>query len=169
MFHINYKIFKHVVNEVNKLRGADGYFQIQIGNAEYGLMLTEDVDAFSVSVYWWFIYFLEALYLIQRENQVYISDIETPHVWIELKRTSNDKLLISEAHATKPEGIHAVVCTIPNKVTYPSWSGRLVLFTEFRDELLTGSFNYLNDLYKINAKNHPNLIKLKTLIDKVEK
>ncbi|RYL87084.1 hypothetical protein ABNN70_00605 [Sporolactobacillus sp. Y61] len=169
MFHINYKIFNHIVNEVNELRGADGYFQIQVGDSKYGLMLTEDLDAFSVSVYWWFIYFLEALYLIQREDQVYISDIETPQVWIELKRINNDKLLISEAHATKPEGSHAVVCTISNKVTYPAWSGKPVLFTEFRDELLTSSISYLNDLYKINAKSHPNLIKLKTLIDKVKK
>ncbi|MFJ8462041.1 hypothetical protein ACIQ57_23470 [Lysinibacillus xylanilyticus] len=82
MFSINYKVF---FDDVSELKGEDGYFQIQVDDETYGLYLQDDLDSFSVSVYWWFVYFLQSIKLIKNERLVYISDIETPRVWIELK------------------------------------------------------------------------------------
>lgn len=86
MFSIRYKVFFDEIYDDHELKGADGYFQIQVDNENYGLLLSEELDVFSVSVYWWFYYFLEATELLKNEKQVYISDIETPQVWIELKK-----------------------------------------------------------------------------------
>ncbi|WJE54735.1 hypothetical protein QRE66_11180 [Bacillus cereus] len=168
MFSIRYKVFFDEIYDDHELKGADGYFQIQVDNENYGLLLSEELDAFSVSVYWWFYYFLEATELLKNEKQVYISDIETPQVWIELKKTNSDYISISKAYANKPEGSHAVECSNIVGITYLSWNSKLVSLEDFRNELLEKSKMYAKDLQELNDEPHPYILKLEFLIKKVE-
>ncbi|MGY3187344.1 hypothetical protein ACVWXS_002048 [Lysinibacillus sp. TE18511] len=70
MFCINYKV---IFDDISELKGADGYFQIQVDDEIYGLYLQDDLDSFSVSVYWWFVYFLRSIQLIRNEKLVILA------------------------------------------------------------------------------------------------
>ncbi|MGA3599132.1 hypothetical protein [Lysinibacillus agricola] len=161
MFSINYKVF---FDDISELKGADGYFQIQVDDEIYGLYLQDDLDSFSVSVYWWFVYFLRSIQLIKNERLVYISDIETPRVWIELKNIDDEKITIREAHADKLDGTQAIECHVHSNITYPNLSNKLVLLRDFECEVLKKAKKYLDDLKQLNDNSHPYILKFESLI-----
>lgn len=166
MFSINYKVF---FDDVSELKGEDGYFQIQVDDETYGLYLQDDLDSFSVSVYWWFVYFLQSIQLIKNERLVYISDIETPRVWIELKKFDDEKITIREVHADKLEGSQAIECRMHSKITYPNWNNKLVLLVDFENEVLEKAKKYLYDLKQLNDNSHPYILKFESLVEKIDK
>jgi hypothetical protein len=51
---------------------------------------------------------------IREENHIYISDIETPRVWIELAKQDDDTIIISKIESPKLEGSSAI--ELENKI-----------------------------------------------------
>lgn len=169
MFELKYKIFNNCDTEEGELIGKDGYFEITVDNEIYGIFIPEEIDEFSVYIYWWFTYFLEALELLENHNYVLISDIEKPKIWIEIKKISNEMISFSKVNADKPEGTYAVeVKKMPN-LSYPYWKNKIVVFENFKHEVLMKAEQYVNELTQLNSSNHSDVIKLESLIEKVKK
>lgn len=82
IFEIKFIIVKDVDTE--NLIGEYGYFSVRIDNEYYGIILEEELEDFTVSLYDWFISFLRALEILKTENYVLINDIESFNTWIEI-------------------------------------------------------------------------------------
>ncbi|MDL2302484.1 hypothetical protein LJC58_09030 [Lachnospiraceae bacterium OttesenSCG-928-D06] len=167
MFKIRYKIFADEELEDYEISGENGYFELTFVDEIYGIYISEDIDIFSVSIYWWFYYLLEALDKIQDENYVLICDIETSNTWIEIKRDT-DILNISEVSADKPNGSTAVECTIMPNLKYEYWKDKKILFEDFKLEILSKAREYLEELKSLNVEKHSQIINLEMLIIKIQ-
>lgn len=169
MFQIRYKILRDMLDISDDLKGEDGYFQLIVDGESYGMYIdNEEVIDFSVSIHWKFSYLLEATILLKEHNVVYLSDIETPRSWIEIKKYDNEKLLISEVNADKPIGSCAVEIGPLANVTYPYWKDKVISLKDFKQESLGKSKKYVDDLKRLNDGSHPNILQLRSLIQQVE-
>lgn len=110
MFKIKYKIFNDSEDEIERseFHGEIGYFQLIVGDSEYGAYLDKEVDIVSVSIYWWMRYFAEATLKLREENPIYIRDIETPRVRIELAKQDDNTIIIGKIESPKLEGFSAI-------------------------------------------------------------
>ncbi len=167
MFRIRYKIMDDVVLESWELKGADGYFEFQVGDETYGIFIPENIDVFMVSIYWWFYYFLEAILILNKTNYVLISDIEKANTWIEIKK-NGDELYISKVFAEKPENSLALESEVIPNIKYKYWKDKKVLFMRFKAEVLNKAKCYLRDLKCLNEEIHKDIQNLESLIKKVD-
>lgn len=169
MFQIRYKILRNMLDISDDLKGEDGYFQLIVDDESYGMYIdNEEVMGFSSSIFWDFSYLLEVTILLKEHTVVYLSDIETPRSWIEIKKYDSERLLISEADAEKPIGSGAVEVGPLTNVTYPYWKDKVIPLKDFKQELLEESKKYVNDLKQLNDENHSDILKLEYLIEQVE-
>jgi hypothetical protein len=169
MFNLNYKIFNDLDDELenNEFYGEFGYFQISVGHSEYGIYLDKEVEAFSVSIYWWIRYFMEATIKLRKESTVCISDIETPKIWIELKKIDNHVMTISKIEAKKTEGTSAIVLEnqIRNKIV--NWQ-EATNISEYQSEIIDTCEKYLDDLIHLNGQGNVYINELRDLLKKVQ-
>lgn len=168
MFAIRYKVFEDEELELEELRGADGYFEFQVVDETYGIYIPENIDVFSVSIYWWFYYFLEAAFMLNKTNYALICDIEKTNIWIELRK-DGEELYISKVSADKPIGSTALESIRMPNLKYEYWKNKKVDFKNFKHEILKKSRKYLNDLKSLNVESHKDILNLEFLIQKVEK
>lgn len=166
MFKIRYKIIDDEDLEPWELRGADGYLEFQVVDEIYGIYLEEDIDVFSVSIFWWLCYFLESILILNETNYVLISDIERANTCIEIKKY-DEEIYISEVFAEKPEGSSALESKIISNIEYKSWRDKQVAFSDYMSEILSKSKNYLEEIKLLNNKFNKNLENLELLIEKV--
>ncbi|GHU61530.1 hypothetical protein FACS189418_1330 [Clostridia bacterium] len=167
MFEIRFKVFEDKGLESHELKGANGYFEFQVENETYGIYIPENIDVFSVSIYWWFYYFLKAILMLNETNYVLISDIEKSDVWIEIKKIDWE-LIISKVRADKPVGSTALESRIMPNLKYEYWKDKKVNWTEFLNEILSKAKEYLCLVQSLNDKSHTDLIALNVLIKQVE-
>lgn len=167
MFKIRYRIFEEEEVEDYEIYGEYGYFELTIVDETYGVFILEDIDVFSVSIYWWFYYLLEALGKLRNCMYVLISDIEKSNTWIELKHET-DILNISKVSADKPIGSTAVECVVMPNLKYEYWKDKKILFEDFKFEVLSKAKEYLEDIKLLNTKNHSQIHNFELLIHKVQ-
>ncbi len=168
MFKISYKLFENENVEGNELNGADGYFQFEIDNETYGIFITEEIDDFSVSVYWWMYYLLEAVLILKTERYVLISDIEKPSIWIELKK-EKDVVGISKVSADKPKGSGAIETKKMPNLMYQYWKEKRVTYEDLKKEVIDKTKLYVEELRILNNENNKYILSLKRLILEIEK
>lgn len=166
MFTLSYKIFKNI--EENELLGADGYLQLQIEDEAYGILIPEEVDEFSVSIYWWTRYLLEALLILKTESYVLISDTEKPNIWLELKKEKH-LLKISKVSADKPDGSGAVQRKEMPNLIYPFWKDKQVTYNDFKNEILKKATLYTKELRQLNSEEKKDVLILESLILEIDK
>ncbi|WJE54720.1 hypothetical protein QRE66_11090 [Bacillus cereus] len=168
MFEIKYKLFVDEYDSNAGIKGTEGYFSLIIDNEQYGNYLDEEVDDFLVSVYWSFVYLIEAASTLKNNSTVYISDIETPKTWLEIKKSSDNSMLyFSEIEAQKQEGMRAVEPKMNGDIYYTDdeLKNKNVTTKAFLDELLGKSRKYLEDLKVLNdGENHKYIYELKKLL-----
>lgn len=167
MFKISYKLFESENVEGNELNGTEGYFQFEIDNETYGIFITEEIDDFSVSVYWWFYYFLEAVWILKTERYVLISDIEKPNIWIELKKEKN-VVVISKVSADKPEGSGAIETKKVPNLTYQYWNEKRVAYEDLKKEVIDKTKLYVEELKVLNNESNKDILRMERLILEIE-
>ncbi|MCM3359755.1 hypothetical protein [Psychrobacillus sp. MER TA 171] len=168
MFEICFKIFENENVEEMELNGADGYFQFIIDNETYGIIIPEEIDEFSVSIYWWVYYFLKAVLILKTENYVLINDIEKPKVWIELKKVKNI-VRISKVTADKPEGSGAIETKEMPNLIHQDWEDKQVTYENFKTEVVNKAKFYVNEIRVLNNENRKDILNLESLIMEIEK
>ncbi|MEA0566289.1 hypothetical protein [Lysinibacillus irui] len=167
MFKISFKIFENDSVEEMELNGADGYFQFEIDNETYGIFIPEDIDEFSVSVYWWLYYFLKAVLILKTESYVLISDIEKPKIWIELIREENT-LKISKVTADKPEGSGAIETKEMPNLIHHYWKDKQVSYEIFKTEVVNKAKLYIEEVRVLNNEANKDILTLESLILEIE-
>lgn len=168
MFKIKFKVFENNDTDEIELNGADGYFQFQIENEAYGIYIAEDIEEFSVSIYWWFYYFLKSVLILKAESYVLISDIEKPAIWIELKK-ENRIVKVSKVTADKPEGTQAIETIKMPHLVYRYWKDKQVTYEELNKEIVTQTKLYIEELKSLNHETHKGILNLESLLLEVEK
>lgn len=168
MFSLKYKIFNDLEDELeaNEFYGEFGYFQLLVGNNEYGFYLDKEVEAFSVSIYWWMRYFVEATLKLSTEDTVYVSDIETPEIWIELKKIDEDVISISKIEANKLDGSSAVASESQIENKRIKWKEE-VKFSEYKSEIIKTCEKYLDDLIHLNGQGNVYIKDLEELLKRI--
>lgn len=166
MFEIRYKVFGDRELEAGELKGEEGYFEFKVQDEAYGIFISEDIDEFSVSIYWWFYYFLEAIIDLNITNYVLISDIEKPKIWIELRK-SGDEVFISKVTGDKPVGGTALEKTPMPNIQYEYWRDKTIPYRDLVEEVLDKGKVYLNTLEKLN-QSHDSILNLERLVRKIE-
>ncbi|WP_146553495.1 hypothetical protein [Rummeliibacillus sp. SL167] len=167
MFKISFKIFENDSVEEMELNGADGYFQFEIDNETYGIFIPEDIDEFSVSVYWWLYYFLKAVLILKTESYVLISDIEKPKIWIELIREENT-VKISKVTADKPEGSGAIETKEMPNLIHQYWKDKQVSYEIFKTEVVNKAKLYIEEVRVLNNEANKDILTLESLILEIE-
>lgn len=165
MFEINFKVFE--ANESENLIGEYGYFNFTIDNESYGIIIDEEIDDFSVSVYNWFTSFLKSLETLETENYVLINDIESFNAWIEMCR-NKEVLSVSKVSGNKVGQGGWVRKEKLSDVDYKFWKDKKVLFTDFKTEILEKSEEYIAELVKLNSLQNNNVIELSDLVAKIK-
>lgn len=165
MFEINFKVFED--NESENLIGEYGYFNFTIDNESYGIIIDEEIDDFSVSVYNWFTSFLKSLETLETENYVLINDIESFNAWIEMCR-NKEVLSVSKVSGNKVGQGGWVRKEKLSDVDYKFWKDKKVLFTDFKTEILEKSEEYIAELVKLNSLQNNNVIELSDLVAKIK-
>lgn len=165
MFEINFKVFED--NESENLIGEYGYFNFTIDNESYGIIIDEEIDDFSVSVYNWFTSFLKSLETLETENYVLINDIESFNAWIEMCR-NKEVLSVSKVSGNKVGQGGWVRKEKLSDVDYKFWTDKKVLFTDFKTEILEKSEEYIAELVKLNSLQNNNVIELSDLVAKIK-
>lgn len=165
MFEINFKVFED--NESENLIGEYGYFNFTIDNESYGIIIDEEIDDFSVSVYNWFTSFLKSLETLETENYVLINDIESFNAWIEMCR-NKEVLSVSKVSGNKVGQGGWVRKEKLSDVDYKFWKDKKVLFTDFKTEILEKSEEYIAKLVKLNSLQNNNVIELSDLVAKIK-
>ncbi|WII39026.1 hypothetical protein [Paenibacillus thiaminolyticus] len=168
MFKISFKIFENENAEEMELNGSDGYFQFKIDNETYGIFIPEDIDEFSVSIYWWLYYFLKAVLILKTESYVLISDIEKPKIWIELKKEKNI-VQISKVTADKPEGSGAIETKEMPNLIHHYWKNKQVTYENLKTEVVNKAKLYIEELRVLNNEVNKDILKLESLIVELEK
>ncbi|KGR85332.1 hypothetical protein [Lysinibacillus odysseyi] len=168
MFKISYKIFENENVEEMELNGADGYFQFKIDNETYGIFIPENIDEFSVSIYWWLYYLLKAILMLKTESYTLISDIEKPKIWIELKKEKNI-VKISKVTADKPEGSGAIEMKEMPNLIYQYWKDKQVSYGDLKTEAVNKTKLYIEELRVLNNKDNKDILNLENLILEIEK
>lgn len=167
MIEIKFKIFTSFIEEDDNLKGEYGYFLVKINNECYGEYREDiDLDILSMNIYDWFSNFIQAILLIRSNDKVYISDVETPEVWIKLVK-SEENLQISEVRADKPEGSLSVEADIELNEKSTVWES-LINLQDFQKELIFKGEQYVAELKKLNAKNNELMKELETLLEKIK-
>jgi hypothetical protein len=165
MFEIKFKIFEN--DESENFIGKYGYFSFNIDNESYGIILEEEIDDFSVSVYDWFTSFLKCLEILETESYVLINDIESFNTWIEMYR-DKDIVSISKISGDKiGQGGWLRTEKLPD-ADYKFWKDKKVLFSDFRTEILGKSEEYLTDLIKLNSLQNSYVHELSDLVMKLK-
>lgn len=163
MFKISFKIFENDSVEEMELNGADGYFQFEIDNKTYGIFIPEEIDEFSVSVYWWLYYFLKAVLIFKTESYVLISDIEKPKIWIELIREENT-VKISKVTADKPEGSVAIETKEMPNLIHRYWKDKQISYENLKREVIYKTKLYIEELRVLNNEVNKDILNLESLI-----
>ncbi|KOO43027.1 hypothetical protein [Priestia koreensis] len=168
MFNISFKIFENDGAVEKEINGADGYFQFEICDETYGILITENIDEFSVSIYWWLNYFLEAVLILKTENYVLISDIEKPKIWIELLK---EKSLVnmSKVTADKPEGSGAIETKEMPNLIHQYWKDKRISYEILKTEVVNKTKLYIEELKVLNNELNKDILHLESLIVEVEK
>lgn len=168
MFEISFKIFENENVDKTELNGEDGYFQFTIDNETYGIFISEDIDEFSVSIYWWLYYLLKAVLILKTENYVLVSDIEKPKIWIELKKEKNI-VKMSKVTADKPEGRGAIESKEMAHLIHKYWKDKQVSYENLKTEVVNKTKLYIEELRVLNNKGNKDILNLENLILEIEK
>ncbi|MGE7912638.1 hypothetical protein [Lysinibacillus xylanilyticus] len=168
MFKINFKIFENDSVEEMELNGADGYLQFEIDNETYGIFIPEDIDEFSVSIYWWLYYFLKAVLILKTESYVLISDIEKPKIWIELVKEKNI-VKISKVTADKPEGSGAIETKEMPNLIHQYWKDKQISYENLKTEVVNKTKLYIEELRVLNNEVNKDILNMESLILEIEK
>ncbi|MBL1230951.1 hypothetical protein IW492_17120 [Enterococcus sp. BWB1-3] len=165
MFEIDFTVFEN--DESENFVGEYGYFSFTIDNEKYGIMIEEEIDDFSVSVYDWFTSFLKSLEILKKEDYVLINDIESFNTWIEMYR--NDEIIsISKVSGDKVEQGGWVRTEKLSDANYKFWKDKKVLFSDFRAEILEKSEKYLTDIIGLNSLQNSKVFELSDLVTKLK-
>ncbi|MFS7421292.1 hypothetical protein AB6878_08870 [Carnobacterium maltaromaticum] len=169
MFKIKYKIFNDSEDEIegNEFHGEIGYFQLIVGDSEYGAYLDKEAGIVSVSIYWWMRYFVEATLKLREENLIYISDIETPRVWIKLAKQDDNTIIIGKIESPKLEGSSAIESENKIEKKKIDWEEK-INFEEYNVELISAVEKYLNDLNTLNTQENCYIEELEQLLNQLE-
>jgi len=165
IFEIKFIIVKDVDTE--NLIGEYGYFSVRIDNEYYGIILEEELEDFTVSLYDWFISFLRALEILKTENYVLINDIESFNTWIEIYR-DKEILSISKVSGTKVGQGGWIRTEKLSNPDYQFWKDKKMLFSDFRTEVLEKSEYYLSEIIKLNSLQNKNIRDFKKLVEKLK-
>ena len=165
MFEINFKVFED--DESENFIGEYGYFNFTIDNESYGIIIEEEIDDFSVSLYNWFTSFLKSLEILETENYVLINDIESFNTWIEMCR-DKEIVSVSKVSGNKVEQGGWIRKEKLPDADYKFWKDKKILFTNFRTEVLEKSEEYLAKLVKLNSLQNNNVLELSNLVEKVK-
>ncbi|MCA6774126.1 hypothetical protein IGK15_001497 [Enterococcus sp. AZ045] len=165
IFEIKFIIVKDVDTE--NLIGEYGYFSVRIDNEYYGIILEEELEDFTVSLYDWFISFLRALEILKTENYVLINDIESFNTWIEIYR-DKEILSISKVLGTKVGQGGWIRTEKLSNPDYQFWKDKKMLFSDFRTEVLEKSEYYLSEIIKLNSLQNKNIRNFKKLVEKLK-
>lgn len=167
MIEIKFKIFTSFIEEDDNLKGEYGYFLVKINNECYGEYREDiDLDILSMNIYDWFSNFIQAILVIRSKGKVYISDVETPEVWIKLVK-SEENLQVSEVRADKPEGSLSVEADIELNEKSTVWESSVNL-QDFQKELIFKGEQYVEELKKLNAENNELMKELEILLEKIK-
>ncbi|WP_317914345.1 hypothetical protein [Carnobacterium maltaromaticum] len=162
-----FKIFSSFIEEEDALKGEYGYFLLKLGNESYGEYREDiDLEILSMDIYDWFTNFINAIKLLRTKEHVYISDVETPEVWIKLANLGLDNIEISELRAEKPDGSHAVESEIELVEKKILWTETIKL-EEFTSNLNTQVDIYLSELKLLNSSNNKYVKKLDKLVSEI--
>ncbi|MGG5342902.1 hypothetical protein [Enterococcus sp. AZ192] len=168
MIEIKFKIFTSFIEEDDNLKGEYGYFLVKINNECYGEYREDiDLDILSMNIYDWFSNFIQAILLIKSNDKVYISDVETPEVWIKLVK-SEENLQISEVRADKPEGSLSVEADIELNEKSTVWES-LINLQDFQKELILKVEQYVAELKNLNTENNELMKELEILLEKIKR
>ena len=165
MLEIKFKVFENI--DSDNLIGEYGYFSFTIDNEHYGIILEEELDDFTVSLYDWFISFLRALEILKTENYVLINDIESFNTWIEIYR-DKEILSISKVLGTKVGQGGWIRTEKISNPDYQFWKDKKMLFSDFRTEVLEKSEYYLSEIIKLNSLRNKNIRNFKKLVEKLK-
>lgn len=169
MFKIKYKIFDDLEGDIegSEFHGEIGYFQLIANNSEYGVYLDKEVDIVSVSIYWWMRYFAEATLKLKEKKTIYISDIETTKVWIELTKKDDNTIIIGKIQSPKLDGFSAIESESKIEKETIDWEEK-INFEEYNVELISTFEKYLNDLNAINTQGNCYIKELEKLLNQLK-
>lgn len=166
MFEIKFKVFSNAEIEANNLNGEYGYFYFSIDEDSYGVIISEEINDFSVSIYDWFFSFLSGLKILEDRNYVLINDIESFKIWIEIQR-KDDCIYISKASGEKVDGGGLVRTEKILAIEYPYWKNKKIVWSNFRKEIINKATQYLLEISKLNSPGNINIVELKKLIEEL--
>lgn len=167
MFKIEYRI---VLDDVDDLSGEDGFIKLSSNEFTYGEIYSKEIEQHigRESLYYWFIYFMQAVIGLKKRDYVLIMDIEASRTWLEIKK-DNNFIYTSIIHADYEIGSTAVEFHPMPNTEYLDWHGEETDFEQFKDEVLSNAKSYYKQLCDLNLSltNDRRLINFKQLLEKL--
>lgn len=152
MFKIEYRI---VISEFeDDISGQNGFIKFSNNNYNYGDIYPKELEQHMgvESIYYWLIYFMQAIIELKNKNYILISDIESYNTWMEIERYNNI-IYTSVIHADKPVGTTAVeFAPVPN-IKYTDWKKQETSFNQFKTEVIENAEKYFNEICNLNPLN----------------
>ena len=108
MFKIEYRI---VISEFeDEISGMDGFIKFSENNHSYGDIYPKEIEQYMgmESIYYWFIYFMQAIIGLENKDYVLISDIESYNILIQIER-NRDVVYISVIRTDKVVFIYGLL------------------------------------------------------------
>ncbi|WP_317946185.1 hypothetical protein [Carnobacterium maltaromaticum] len=104
---------------------------------------------------------------LREENLIYISDIETPRVWIKLAKQDDNTIIIGKIESPKLEGSSAIESKNKIEKKKIDWEEK-INFEECNVELISAVEKYLNDLNTLNTQENCYIEELEQLLNQLE-
>jgi len=160
MFKINYQIIEN--EEDLQLLSSDeldaynleGNIELEVNDKRYGYYKKEPLlpgqEGFDLLMVW-FDELLDILIkLEQQKNYVAFFVMDRYATWVEFRRLNIERVSISIIEYHAPCGTDLVITEEPKNTNPSFWSNEVVSYKELRDEILTKTNQYLDELVTIN-------------------
>lgn len=157
MFAIKYKIIN---SEFDDFDGQNGFFQLKVNDFNYGEIYDDHLEYIMDKdcIYDWFSRLIKVVKALEKKDVVYLSDVETPKIWIEF-RICKANILISIIEASKLQGSKEIEFEL-QCIKTAAWSNQKVSYDQFVKEVHKKSKEYAIYIEKNNSSLYHTLIDL---------
>ena len=161
MFKINYQIIE-IEEELQSLSidELDGYnlegnIELEVNDKQFGYYkkgpLAPGEEGWDLLMVWFEGLLDVVIKLEQKKIYVALRAMDTFATWIEFRRLDFERVGISVIEFNCPNGTGVVITEEPKNTKPSDWSNEVVSYKELRDEILTKTNQYLDELVTINS------------------
>lgn len=133
----------------------EGFFEIIFNGHSYGYFhsgpLGSDECGFDLLTNW-FERLLNLVLLLRTSDYVAIRDIESYNTWLQFVKTHSNVVVVSIIENENKSGLNDIVTSRFDTVTYPDWRDLAVSLEELKQEIITKTEMFIEELQMLNMQ-----------------